>query len=77
MTQREKIEALQKASDDMWNLVVKQYEIYEDLEYFYDRAILPEERKRIDNELGSQMNNINESIKAYGVVISKINELCK
>lgn len=77
MTQRDYIESLQKAAADMWDTIVKQYEIYEDLEYFFDKAVTVDELDRIQGNLDDQQQHINICLASYGVIMKKIEEACR
>lgn len=72
----ELIKKLQAASNDMWELVMKNYEEIKSLESYYEKAMTVEERYRIEQEIDGAKSNYKVTLRSYGLIMKNIEELC-
>lgn len=72
----ELIKKLQTASNDMWELVMKNYEEIKSLESYYEKAMTVEERYRIEQEIDGAKSNYKVTLRSYGLIMKNIEELC-
>lgn len=72
----ELIKKLQAASNDMWELVMKNYEEIKSLESYYEKAMTIEERYRIEQEIDGAKSNYKVTLRSYGLIMKNIEELC-
>lgn len=70
------IKKLQAASNDMWDLVMKNYEEMKSLEGYYERAVTIDERQRIESEIEGAKSNYKVTLRSYGLIMKNIEELC-
>jgi len=70
------IKKLQAASNDMWELVMKNYEEIKSLESYYEKAMTVEERYRIEQEIDGAKSNYKVTLRSYGLIMKNIEELC-
>jgi hypothetical protein len=68
---------LQKASADMWELVMKQVETKESLEQYRQKMVGIAEVKNLESEIYKTDDMIKQTMRSYKFIIDKISELCR